>query len=358
MYIKKIMIFILISSFCIFAVRAQDTRPIRDDIGFCWDSAQMDRLMNFLKTKSIEESPKELPLLMAGISPHDDYLYAGPVYYPLFKQIKAKEVVVLGVTHRSPRLKIGDPQGKLIFDSFQFWKGPYGKVKISKLREYLKERLSKQSFIVNNEAHILEHSIEAEIPFLQYFNRQVRITPIMITGMDFDTMKGLSAELSRYITSYIKENNLKVGSDIFFLVSADANHYGHDFDNAPYGEDEQAHRLATERDRKIAGTYLGGEITEDKIKGLTTQLWGKTYKDYNDTVWCGKYSIPFGILTVKYLQDRLNKGKSLHGEILRYTDTYSEGVLPLKKAGFGITAPFSLKHWVGFFSAGFYLKEK
>ena len=44
------------------------------------------------------------------------------------------------------------------------------------------------------------------------------------------------------------------------------------------------------------------------------------------------------------------------GKLFRYSDTYSEGVLPLKKAGFGITAPYSLKHWVGFFSAGFYLE--
>jgi len=48
-------------------------------------------------------------------------------------------------------------------------------------------------------------------------------------------------------------------------------------------------------------------------------------------------------------------GRGLRGQVFRYSDTYSEGVLPLKKAGFGITAPFSLKHWVGFFSAGFYL---
>jgi hypothetical protein len=48
-------------------------------------------------------------------------------------------------------------------------------------------------------------------------------------------------------------------------------------------------------------------------------------------------------------------GRGLKGRVFRYSDTYSEGVLPLKKAGFGITAPFSLKHWVGFFSAGFTL---
>jgi hypothetical protein len=48
----------------------------------------------------------------------------------------------------------------------------------------------------------------------------------------------------------------------------------------------------------------------------------------------------------------------LSGKLLRYSDTYSDGVLPLKEAGIGITAPFSLKHWVGFFSAGFSLDAR
>ena len=83
---------------------------------------------------------------------------------------------------------------------------------------------------------------------------------------------------------------------------------------------------------------------------------GKTYRDYKDTVWCGKYSIPFGMLTVLQVVKQLGGGKELAGKVIRYSDTYTEGVIPLKKPGFGITAPFSLKHWVGFFSAGYYLK--
>jgi predicted class III extradiol MEMO1 family dioxygenase len=200
----------------------------------------------------------------------------------------------------------------------------------------------------------LEHSIEAMVPFLQYFNRDVQITPIMVTGMSFETMGKISQVLAGVIASYVTENHLQTGKDIFFLISADANHYGRDFDNIPYGEDEQAHRRGTERDRNIADSFLSGAITPDKIKGLTGELWGKTYKDYKDTYWCGKYSIPFGMLTVLQLVEKLEPGKSLRGNVLLYTDTYSQGVLPLKKPGFGITAPFSLKHWVGFFSAGFY----
>ena len=48
---------------------------------------------------------------MAGISPHDDYLYAGRVYYPLFNKLRTREAVIFGVTHGAVRKEIGDPQG-------------------------------------------------------------------------------------------------------------------------------------------------------------------------------------------------------------------------------------------------------
>ena len=48
--------------------------------------------------------------LVAGISPHDDYLYAGRVYYPLFKNLRTREAVIFGVTHGTVRKEIGDPQ--------------------------------------------------------------------------------------------------------------------------------------------------------------------------------------------------------------------------------------------------------
>jgi MEMO1 family protein len=87
---------------------------------------------------------------------------------------------------------------------------------------------------------------------------------------------------------------------------------------------------------------------------LTRELWGASYLDYRDSYWCGKYSIPFGLLTIGKAVKKTT-GRNLHGRLLAYSDTYSSGVLPLKKAGFGITAPYSLKHWVGFFSAAFTL---
>jgi MEMO1 family protein len=353
---KKIIFIALIMVF-VSGLQALTVRPVLDDVGFCWDKDHFNRLMDYFKSTDTEKEDASMPRFIAGISPHDDYLYAGPVYYKLFKRIKnVKEIVIFGVTHKAVRDKIGNPQDKMIFDNYGVWKGPYKPAEISDLRDRLTPNLESRLYTIDNEAHDLEHSIEAMIPFIQYFNPDVKITPIMITGMDFATMDDISGQLAIVLASYIEEFNLKLGEDIVFLISADANHYGPDFDNVVYGLDERAHDKAVEKDRKITDTFLSGIMTPEKIKGLTGELWGKTYKDYKDTYWCGKYSIPFGMLTVMHVLDRLGIKSKLTGKILQYSDTYSDGVVPIKKPGCGITAPFSLKHWVGFFSAGYYLE--
>ncbi|MCK4835025.1 MAG: AmmeMemoRadiSam system protein B [Candidatus Aminicenantes bacterium] len=336
------------------ALLSQDIRPIRDDVGYCWKKEQISNLIDYLESEEKENNC--FPDLIAGISPHDDYLYAGRVYYPLFKNIQAREVLIFGVTHSTVRKKIGDPHNKLIFENYQFWKGPFKKVHISPLRDFLKEKMNQDYIQISNQAHQLEHSIESTIPFLQYYNPEVQITPIMVTGMPFKQMEKISNEISEFIVSYIKRNRLKLGKDIFILISADANHYGEDFNNTVFGTGAHAHQQATALDKKILHSCLQGSISRDKIKKLSGLLWGKTYRENSNTLWCGKYSIPFGLLTLVKIVKRLDIKTTLKGNPFKYSDTYSSGVIPLKKAGLGITAPFSLKHWVGFFSAGFYLE--
>jgi AmmeMemoRadiSam system protein B len=330
---------------------AQETRPIRDDVGFCWNPRSMQKLVNYLESQEKESFKSEG--LVAAISPHDDYLYAGRVYYPLFKILRAKEVVIFGVTHGVVRKELKDPHGILIMDAFKYWPGLKKPIAVSGLREYLKERLDKSLFITSNKAHELEHSIEALLPFLQYFNPGIKITPVMVTPMPFTKMEEISTKLAELIASYMKEKGLQAGKDIFFLISSDGNHYGKDFNNSPFGEGEKAWTEALQLDQRLIRSYLTGVLDSGKIEGLTKELWGQTYLDYRNTYWCGKYSIPFGLLTAEKIIGR-TMNKRINGKLFRFSDTYSEGVLPLKKTGMGTTAPFSLRHWVSFFSVGYY----
>jgi MEMO1 family protein len=158
------------------------------------------------------------------------------------------------------------------------------------------------------------------------------------------------------LAAYMKEKNLEPGKDIFFLISADANHYGKDFNNTAFGDGLPAHEKGTAYDRKLVDTCLLGTVSTRKLQDLSAQLWGKDFKGSGDTVWCGKYSIPFGLLTVDRLMRKLSPDKRLAGRLFLYTDTYSEGALPIENTGMGVTNPATLEHWVGFFSAGFCLQ--
>jgi hypothetical protein len=269
--------------------------------------------------------------------------------------LRAKEVVIFGVTHGTVRSAIPNLDGVLIFDEFKIWPGLNKPIEPSGLREFLKGRLDKSVFITSNQAQTIEHSIEALLPFLQYFNPEVKITPIMVAPMPFARMDEISGKLAEAIAAYIKEKGLAAGKDIFFLISSDGNHYGQDFKNSPYGEGQKAWEQALAFDRRLIKTYLEGPQEPAGIEGLTKELWGKTYLDYRNTYWCGKYSVPFGLLTAEKIVDRVLH-KKIRGSLIRFSDTYSEGVLPLKQTGMGTTAPFSLRHWVSFFSVGYYLE--
>ena len=335
------------------SVYPQEVRPIRDNVGYCWQGDRFDLFIKWLDENCPDEKHKS-DNLVAGISPHDDYLYAGKVYYPLYKIIDAKEVVIFGVTHGTVRKEINDPKNILILDEYNEWKGSYNNVGISPLREIIKKRLNSQDFIVSNKAQSLEHSIEGLIPFLQHYNRQVKITPIMVTAMSYEKMDSLSNALSGIISDYVKENNLKLGKDIFFLFSNDANHYGEDFDNYPYGLNEEAHSVAVANDKRIANEVFNGTITKNSIQKLSDELWPEAGVKQDCPLWCGRYAVVFGLLTVSKVVNE--SGKKLSGKVFKYSDTWTGGVLPEKGTSMGITAPYSLKHWVGFLSAGFYLE--
>lgn len=325
---------------------SQELRPVRDSVGFCWNAEQMKRLVDYVTTN--EQGPAARQVFVAGISPHDDFLYAGQVYFPLFRSIKPKEVVIFGVTHGTVRKEIGNPQGILILDEYKSWRGCGREVSISPLREFIKSKLDTQYCHVDNKAQVLEHSIEAMVPWLQYFNPDVKITPVMVTQMAFERMEEVSEKLSTILSEYIKENQLVPGRDIFFLCSSDANHYGRDFNNVPFGDDSAAHAKGIAQDRQIAEKYLSGVVEAEKIQHFTEVM--------KDLVWCGKFSVPFGLLTAEKTM-RKAFGKKITGTILRYSDSYSEGVLPLRQTGMGTTAPFSLKHWVGYLAMGFWVEE-
>jgi AmmeMemoRadiSam system protein A/AmmeMemoRadiSam system protein B len=112
-------------------------------------------------------------------------------------------------------------------------------------------------------SHVKEHSIEVQIPLLQYYFREMPpIVPIIIGTGDTNTLKKIASALSPY---FIPEN--------LFVISSDFSHY------PPYRE-------AVATDRATAGAIISGdaqyflrtlETNEEKhLPGLATSMCGWT----------------------------------------------------------------------------------
>src|SRR5512141_1701287 len=170
-----------------------------DTVGFASHAYQMDSVMNRItrlnrlpEGMKININPSPPETQKAAICPHDDYIYAGWLYPLVLNNIHAQTIILIGVAHKAKKFKVED---KLVFDSFDEWKEPYGNVGVSGLREDIIKNLPVSSYLVHDSLQSAEHSVEAIIPFLQYKNRNIEIISILIPYMSFETMDLLSAQL-------------------------------------------------------------------------------------------------------------------------------------------------------------------
>lgn len=157
------------------------------------------------------------------IAPHAAYMYSGRVAGMVFSRIEIPEkVILLGPDHRS--------YGSNAFIMTEgVWEMPLGDVNID---NELAEDIVKGSDILcpNAFAHNMEHSLEVQIPFLQYFQPHFSIVPIILSG---DSLS-LSESVANGIVSGIKEQNEK----ILIIASTDLTHY-------------QTQSIANEQDNRI-----------------------------------------------------------------------------------------------------------
>ena len=172
------------------------------------------------------EAPGELKALIASfadkttlktdclgcILPHAGYIYSGKVAVCAVSRVNIKDtVILLGPNHTGQGAVFSImPKGT--------WQTPLGKLEInSSLAELF---LKKSRYLTaDNLAHADEHSLEVELPILQYFRNDFTIVPIALMSDDPDELNAVAAELA----SVILENDLK--NSVLFLASSDMTHY-------------------------------------------------------------------------------------------------------------------------------------
>lgn len=323
----------------------ESIRPIHDTIGFAQYDWQLDSIYNRLQLKDTPNTKAWKTV----ISPHDDYKYAGKLYHTSLEGVNANTVILIGVAHSARNYSLQD---KIIFGNHTHWKSPYGKLKVSDLNKAIQEKLAAKSFIVHDSMQELEHSLEAIVPFLHKKNKDLEIIPILVPYINYKTIDAISADLSNVVSEILKANNLHFGKDVAIVISNDAVHYGTENwsrDLAPYGVDDVGTQKAVAHDKRLINEYLTGSLSMDKVKNFTSEtVQENDYKEYK-WVWCGRYSVPFGLAFANKLNLLQNK-VPLNGAFLGYQSSIDHPLIKVEDLHMGTTAIATQKHWVAYAS--------
>jgi AmmeMemoRadiSam system protein B len=330
-------------------------------VGFATRSWQMDSVaarINRLYGRKIsdirdDKNIRTFTSWKTVICPHDDYTYASWLYPLTLQNVKTPTVILIGVAHKAGKYGI---ENKMVFDSYDFWKAPYGPVRVSGLREKIMNQLPRSTYLVSDSLHQAEHSLEALVPWLQYFYKGIEIVPILVPYMSFKTMDDLARNLSLALMKLCQDGVIARNRDITIVISNDAVHYGDEdwggTNYAFYGNDSAAYVKAIAHENEIISKCLTGEITKEKLRRFSEYTVQDTnYRTYKWT-WCGRYAVPFGLLTACYLEQKMRSGP-LVGTLLGYSTSIAQPALRVEDLGMGKTAEATLHHWVGFVGIGY-----
>jgi hypothetical protein len=174
--------------------------------------AKRDELQITLKDLFSKAVPsKGLKNVVAIISPHAGYIYSGSVAASAFNQIDTSReydnIFILGPSHH-----VGF-EGAQIYCKGNFVT-PLGTVKVN---IPLAQQLIRKTRVFSDrtDAHVSEHSIEVQLPFLQYLmKRDFKIVPIVIGSSSAEVY----AQIADALRPYLNSRNL-------FIISTDFSHY-------------------------------------------------------------------------------------------------------------------------------------
>jgi len=159
------------------------------------------------KSKSEMDAPP--PII---VSPHAGYMYSGPVaahgFYEISIRRRPESIVIIGPNH----FGIGTDVSIYPRDS---WITPLGEAKID---TQLVTKLSNSSeiFSLDEFSHMEEHSIEVQIPFLQYVYGEIKFVPICMLDQSVSVAKLIGEILADVISEPEK---------ILVVASSDFSHY-------------------------------------------------------------------------------------------------------------------------------------
>lgn len=213
------------------------------------------QILSALFSKAIDR--KGLQELVALIVPHAGYVYSGEVAASAFTQLDPEKaydnIFILGPSHR-----VGF-EGAAVFCAGNF-STPLGTVEVN--RELGEQLIADSALFVGRlDAHAAEHSVEVQLPFLQYhLKKPFRIVPIVLGA----NSPAICRQIGEALQPFFNENNL-------FIISTDFSHYPA-YEEAVRADTAVAKAIASNSTERLLETMQRYESSG--IKGLATTLCG------------------------------------------------------------------------------------
>jgi AmmeMemoRadiSam system protein B len=188
------------------------------------------------------EGPREILSLIVH---HAGYLYSGPVAAHAYKQLEDDGIIETAIIIGPNHTGYGPPVSIWAKNT---WSTPLGEVSVN---EDLAQQLVGGVVKADETAHLYEHSVEVQLPWLQHLYGKVKIVPITMMAQDLETARELGKTISMYAANSI------------IIASTDFSHY-------------ESHDITTEKDRAMieAITNLDEEELYQRRASLNCTMCG------------------------------------------------------------------------------------
>ncbi len=148
---------------------------------------------------------------VAAVAPHAGYVYSGAVAGAVFSSIEIPDAILLiGPNHTGVGQKVS-------IMTTGAWEMPFGRMEIN---ERLGAMLLTGVFKEDSSAHLREHSLEVELPFIHYLNPDASFVPITVMQAGYEECVEAGAAIAKAVSAY--------GKEVLIVVSSDMNHYESD----------------------------------------------------------------------------------------------------------------------------------
>lgn len=190
----------------------------------------------------------------AIIAPHAGYIYSGPIAASAYHLLEScrdqiKRVVLLGPSHRVPLIG-------LAASSAESFSTPLGNVRLD--QSLISELSQLPQVKVLDEAHMMEHSLEVHLPFLQSIFDDFLLVPLVVGDAS---------------PSEVCEVLEKAGLDehTLIVISSDLSHY-HDYETARKMDNETSHAIEELNGSKIGYDNACGRAPVNGMLMLARKL--------------------------------------------------------------------------------------